>query len=90
MRLRDLVPVAVLVPLLAAGCSFDERICSSGHYPVKAVGSTTGADCVPDGEEPPEGYVRYPDGQVPEVVGDKWDEYWSTRVVDENGTVVSS
>ena len=89
MRVRDLVPVAVLVPLLTAGCSFDERICSSGFYPVKAVGSTTGADCVPIGEEPPSGYVRYPEGQIPERVGDRWDRYWSTVVVDGDGTIVS-
>jgi hypothetical protein len=89
MRVRDLLPLAVLVPLLAAGCSLDERICSSGEYPVKAVGNTTGAACVPDGEQPPAGYVKYPEGKVPERVGDKWDRYWSTVVVDENGAVVS-
>jgi len=33
------------------------------------------------------GYTRYPEGQVPDRVGDKWDEYWSTRIIDENGKV---
>ena len=46
------------------------------------------ADCVPEGQEPPAGYVRYPEGKVPEHVGDKWDEYWSTVVVDAKGNVV--
>jgi hypothetical protein len=89
MRVRLIVLGAVVATSLS-GCVIEERICGSDHYPVKAVGSTTGQDCVPEGEEPPKGYVRYPEGQVPEVVGDKWDEYWSTRVVDENGTIVSS
>jgi hypothetical protein len=74
--------------LLTSGCSFQDAICASGDYPVKAVGSTDGADCVPEGQEPPAGYVRYPEGKVPEHVGDKWDEYWSTVVVDAKGNVV--
>jgi hypothetical protein len=73
--------------LLTAGC-VDDAICRSDWYPVKQVGSQTGRDCVPEGQEPPAGYVRYPEGKVPKRVGDKWDAYWSTVVVDEQGNVV--
>ncbi|MDP9815272.1 SCO0607 family lipoprotein [Spirilliplanes yamanashiensis] len=72
-----------------AGCLGPDAICRSGEYPVKAVGNTTGAACVPDGEEPPAGYVRYPAGKEPRHVDDKWDRYWRTVVVDGNGAVVS-
>jgi hypothetical protein len=89
MRVR-LFLVGAVVAGSMSGCLFDERICGSGHYPVKAVGNTTGRTCVPEGEQPPAGYVRYPEGKVPERVGDEWDEYWSTVVVDENGAIVSS
>ncbi|CAM5440748.1 Lipoprotein OS=Streptomyces tendae OX=1932 GN=GUR47_05425 PE=4 SV=1 [Streptomyces tendae] len=43
---------------------------------------------MPNGEEPPQGYTRYPEGKVPEHVGDKWDTYWQTHTVDEHGKVV--
>ncbi|RSM58125.1 hypothetical protein DMB66_31030 [Actinoplanes sp. ATCC 53533] len=79
---------ALAATLLTGGCSFADAICGSDDYPVKAVGTTTGQDCVPKGQEPPAGYVRYPKGKVPEHVGDKWDEYWSEVVVDEKGNVV--
>jgi hypothetical protein len=75
--------------LLATGCSTQERICSSGEYPVKAVGNTTGRACQSNGKPPPPGYVRYPDGKVPTYVGDRWDRYWSTVIVDSNGNIVS-
>ncbi len=78
---------ALGLTLLTAGCG-EDAICGADAYPVKAVGGTTGQDCVPEGEEPPAGYVRYPAGKVPKHVGDKWDEYWSTVVVDERGNVV--
>ncbi|WP_369147701.1 SCO0607 family lipoprotein [Streptomyces sp. R44] len=74
--------------LLLTGCSIQDRVCGSGSYPVKAVGNSTGGDCVADGQEPPEGWVRYPAGQVPEYVGDEWDRYWDTVVVDKDGRVV--
>ncbi|GGR29274.1 hypothetical protein GCM10010251_51890 [Streptomyces aurantiogriseus] len=72
---------------LLTGCSIEEASCGGGEYPVLAVGSS-GSSCVPNGEEPPAGYARYPEGKVPEHVGDKWDEYWSTRTLDENGKVI--
>ncbi len=40
-----------------------------------------------DDEQPPSGYVRYPEGKVPEHIGDEWDTYWSTRTIDANGLV---
>jgi hypothetical protein len=77
---------ALCATLLTSGC-MEDAICGSEDYPVKAVG-TTGSACVPEGQEPPAGYVRYPEGKVPQRVGDKWDEYWSKVVVDERGNVV--
>ncbi|MEU7908080.1 SCO0607 family lipoprotein [Actinoplanes sp. NPDC049118] len=78
---------ALAATLLAAGCSWNEAICRGDEYPVAAVGST-GRDCVPEDQEPPAGYVRFPDGKVPKHVGDEWDEYWKTHVIDETGAIV--
>ncbi|WP_326602812.1 SCO0607 family lipoprotein [Streptomyces sp. NBC_01800] len=75
--------------LLATGCSAQDASCGGGEYPVLAVGSSGGA-CVPFGDEPPKGYTRYPKGKVPQHVGDKWDTYWETRTVDENGKIIES
>jgi hypothetical protein len=86
---RALAMAGMAAAFLATGCSTQERICSSGEYPVKAVGNTTGRACQPNGKEPPPGYVRYPEGKVPKYVGDEWDKYWSTVVVDSNGIIVS-
>ncbi|GAA3132062.1 hypothetical protein [Streptomyces echinatus] len=47
--------------------------------------NNSGGDCIPDGEEPPAGWARYPQAMVPQHVGDKWDRYWSTRTLDEHG-----
>ena len=84
---KTIVVTALGLCLLTGGCA-EDAVCGSDAYPVKAVGNTTGRTCVPEGEDPPAGYVRYPEGKVPERVGDKWDEYWSTKVVDEQGNVV--
>jgi hypothetical protein len=80
---------ALAVTVAVGGCTLRESICRSGEFPVKAVGSTTGQTCVTDGQDPPAGYVRYPQGKVPRHVDDEWDRYWKTVVVDETGTVVS-
>ncbi|MEG3628820.1 SCO0607 family lipoprotein [Streptomyces poriticola] len=86
---------AVLAGAAAAvaltGCSIDFRdaVCGGGEYPVMTVGGT-GSACVPDDEQPPEGYVRYPEGKVPKHVDDKWDVYWRTHMVDENGDIVDA
>nr|BFE72877.1 hypothetical protein GCM10020092_061780 [Actinoplanes digitatis] len=34
------------------------------------------------------GYVRFPEGKVPEHVGDEWDEYWNTHMIDKTGAIV--
>jgi hypothetical protein len=86
---RCAVVVLVVAALLVGGCSFREKICRSGEYPAKAVGNTSGRTCVAEGQNPPAGYVRYPADKEPKYVGDKWDKYWSTIVVDEHGTIVS-
>ena len=90
MRVRVLAIAGVATAFLASGCSIPESICRSGEYPVKAVGNTTGRTCVPNGQEPPAGYVRYPAGKVPQHVDDQWDRYWSTLVVDDHGNIVAS
>jgi hypothetical protein len=83
-----MITATVLAATLAAGgCSLNEAICGGDQYPVAAVGST-GRDCVPKGEEPPAGYVRFPAGKVPKHVGDEWDEYWNTHMIDKTGAVV--
>jgi hypothetical protein len=74
---------------LAGGCAFRETMCSSGEYPVAAVRSTTGRACVENGQAQPVGYVRFPEGRVPEHVGDEWDRYWDEHVLDEKGREVS-
>jgi len=77
--------------LVLTGCSLEYRedICSGGEYPVTSVGGT-GSACVSDGEQPPEGYTRYPEGKVPRQVDDKWDVYWRTHMIDENGAIVDA
>lgn len=80
---------AALVAL--TGCSFEyqEDICASQEYPVTTVNGT-GSACVPNGEEPPSGYVRYPEGKVPQQVDDQWDVYWRTHMLDEDGKIVDA
>lgn len=34
--------------------------------------------------------MKYPRGKVPQEVDDKWDTYWRTHTVDENGRVVDA
>lgn len=87
-RIALTVIAGVAAAFLVAGCVGPDAICGSSEYPVKAVGNTSGRACVANGEQPPAGYVRYPAGKVPEHIGDKWDKYWSTKVVDKNGKVV--
>lgn len=86
--LHALAIAGVAFAFPATGCSLQDRVCRSEEYPVKAVGNTTGGACVPNDKEPPKGYVRYPKGKVPEYVDDKWDKYWSTVIVDNNGNIV--
>jgi hypothetical protein len=86
-RVARAVALMIAVPLVMAGCSFRDRICAEGMYPVVQVGSNTGRTCVRDGQEPPAGYVRFPDGKVPEHVDDEWDQYWRDHVIDQNGVI---
>ncbi|MFH8224513.1 SCO0607 family lipoprotein [Streptomyces sp. NPDC018057] len=85
-RAAALAAVAAAAFGTLTACSMQDAVCGGGEYPVAPVGSTGGA-CVPKDEEPPQGYVRYPEGKVPEKVGDTWDQYWETHVIDRDGTV---
>jgi len=80
-----------ITAVLASGCSlsFADRICDDGEYPVMGAANPASGMCVPNGEEPPGGYVRYPAGKVPQHVDDKWDLYWSHVTTDVYGNVVS-
>ncbi|MEU4659448.1 hypothetical protein AB0G32_36895 [Streptomyces sp. NPDC023723] len=78
---------ALLALTGCAGFEYREAVCGGGEYPVLSVGGT-GSACVPDSAEPPSGYARYPAGKVPQQVDDKWDVYWDTHTLDENGKVV--
>lgn len=44
--------------------------------------------CVPDNEDPPAGFVRYPAGKVPQYVDDEWDLYWSHVTIEPDGSIV--
>ncbi|MFD9541959.1 SCO0607 family lipoprotein [Streptomyces sp. NPDC060022] len=85
-----LVSAAAAVALTGcAGFEYREDICSRGEYPVLSVGST-GSACVSDKEKPPAGFVRYPEGKVPQQVDDKWDVYWDTHTLDKDGTTIEA
>ncbi|MFF5081687.1 SCO0607 family lipoprotein [Actinoplanes sp. NPDC000266] len=86
MRRAFLPAVAVAACLLTAACA-DQAVCRDGEYPAAQVDST-GRTCVPDGQEPPAGYVRYPPGQEPQRTDDKWDQYWRRHTIDKSGAVV--
>lgn len=90
MRLVSGLAIAGTATAMLTGCSaFKEQICQDGEYPVHAVGST-GRACEPDGKEPSQGYVRYPEGKVPETTDDEWDIYWRTHTIDENGNITEA
>ncbi|MFF2571395.1 SCO0607 family lipoprotein [Streptomyces sp. NPDC058084] len=72
-----------------AGVEYQEAICSSGEYPVMSVGGT-GSACVSDKQEPPAGFVRYPEGKVPQHVDDTWDVYWDTHTLDKDGNIIDA
>jgi len=87
--LLSLLAMTGVTAALLTGCSIEQASCGGDEYPVLAVGST-GSACVPNGEEPPKGYARYPEGKVPEHVGDKWDVYWETHTLDESGKIIKA
>ncbi|GAB3260524.1 SCO0607 family lipoprotein [Kineosporia babensis] len=70
--------------LLTACGGLQEAVCGGGEYPVANIGST-GSACQAEGTEPDAGWIRYPEGKVPEKVGDKWDTYWNEHILDEDG-----
>ncbi|MEU2447341.1 hypothetical protein ABZ588_28035 [Streptomyces althioticus] len=78
---------AVVAVTGCAGFEYREDICGADEYPALSVGGT-GAICVSSKEAPPEGFARYPQGKVPQQVDDKWDLYWNTHTLDENGKIV--
>src|SRR6185437_11151405 len=41
-RVRGVGLTVVVAGAMLTGCSFQDQICSSGEYPVKLIGSTTG------------------------------------------------
>ena len=58
--------------VLAAGLTavsacnpIDEKVCSSGSYPVKDKGDGPGQTCVKSGDPIPSGYTTYAPGQTP-------------------------
>ncbi|MFD4632389.1 SCO0607 family lipoprotein [Streptomyces sp. NPDC058284] len=79
--------LAGVAAAVLTGCSTEDATCGGGEYPVLRVGSS-GSACQPDGEEPPKGYARYPEGKVPEHVGDKWDKYWNDHTLDKDGNII--
>ncbi|WP_411107723.1 SCO0607 family lipoprotein [Streptomyces sp. cmx-4-9] len=83
--------LAVTAAAAVAGCSIQEAVCRGGEYPVMTVGDT-GSACVPDGEEPSEGYTRHPEGKLPRTVDDTWDRYWRTHThtLDEKGNILDA
>ncbi|MFD5428674.1 SCO0607 family lipoprotein [Streptomyces sp. NPDC127084] len=80
---------AVVAAAVLSGCSVQDDICGDGEYPVMTVGDT-GSACVPDGEQPPKGYVRYPKDKVPQKVDDQWDRYWRTHTLDAEGNIIDA
>lgn len=83
-----LAGAAVVAMSTACGVDMRDRECTSNEYPVQAVGPEGGSQCVTKGKEPPAGTVRYPKGQIPKRVGDKWDLYWQDHGLDANGKLI--
>ncbi len=68
--------VAPLVATLASGCLFaGERLCADDEYSALFLedGRLMGGTCVPSGEEPPAGYVRWPRDLEPTYLRDRDD-----------------
>ncbi|AEV87304.1 lipoprotein [Actinoplanes sp. SE50] len=88
-RLLTVATVAAmtLACLVLSGCTFQDAECSDGEYPAAQVDGP-GSYCVPDGQEPDPGFVRYPAGRVPRHVGDEWDVYWQSHRLDAQGNEI--
>lgn len=77
----------LIVPLAVSGCGgWEEHVCGDGSYPAAQIAGP-GSYCESNGTEPSSGFIRYPKGQVPEMIGDKWDLYWSDHYLDRDGRV---
>ncbi|MFE0676981.1 SCO0607 family lipoprotein [Streptomyces sp. NPDC058867] len=81
--------LAAVTLTACSGLEYREYVCNDGEYPVLQVNGT-GSACQQDGTEPPAGYARHPEGKVPEQVDDKWDVYWRTHTLDENGRIIKA
>lgn len=91
--MRNLAVAGMAASFLLTGCALPaDAICASEEYPAQQVsdgdGKGTGRICVPKGQNPPKGYVRYPVDKEPKHVDDTWDKYWRYRGIDENGNPV--
>lgn len=87
-----LILAATVVTGLAGACSADLRdhICGEHEYPTAAIGYEGGSgSCVPEGQQPPKGEVRYPKGEVPQHVDDTWDTYWQKHALDADGKLIT-
>lgn len=63
-----------LLPVVASlsGClGWEEHMCNDGEYPTWRPDGP-GATCFADSEQPTQGYVRYPAGDVPDLVDDDY------------------
>lgn len=68
-RVTVLLVGSALTASAAAGCAWRERVCSADEHPVRTTATTDdGLACAPGDEEPPAGYERFPEGEVPEYV----------------------
>ncbi|MFI5933662.1 SCO0607 family lipoprotein [Actinoplanes sp. NPDC051494] len=84
-----LATVALTGVFMTGACSYQEAICGNGEYPVTT--TEGGGTCVKNGEDPPSGYIRYPEGKEPKHVDDEWDLYWRDhRVPATAGTSTGS
>ncbi|MFF4185062.1 SCO0607 family lipoprotein [Streptomyces sp. NPDC001691] len=90
---RGRLPVWVLGSAAAlfavAGCSTHDAVCGGGECPVLTVGAT-GRACVDNGQQPPKGYSRFPEGKVPQHVDDQWDRYWRSHTLDKHGRIIDA
>lgn len=90
-RAGGIALAGVALTALATACSMDTRdaICMPDEYPTAVIGYAGGGSCVSDGQQPPEGSVRYPEGQVPRHVDDRWDRYWQDHALDADGRLIT-
>lgn len=69
--------VAAFVVTALASCDVQdvarEQLCSDGAYPAFSERyPRTGRTCVDEGQDPPVGFSRYPDGRVPKFVDEDY------------------